>query len=79
MLFCCDEAFKDNRPGSIQMKNGLYQYPQQIMCQKIIDKQLFWLKKAGIKVADCSNGIEYENAEYIDKRNILSFFESTND
>jgi hypothetical protein len=75
VLFCCDEAFKENKPGSVKMKNGLYQYPQQIMCQKIIDKQLFWLKKAGVEIKDCSSGIEYENAGYIDSENLLSFFE----
>lgn len=75
VLFCCDEAFEDERPGSIKMKNGLYQYPQQIMCQKIIDKQIFWLKKAGVEVVDCSSGIEYENAEYICSDNLLDFFE----
>lgn len=75
VLFCCDEAFKDKRPGSIKMKNGLYQYPQQIKCQKIIDKQIFWLKQSGIEIFDCSSGIDYENAEYIDADSILKFFE----
>lgn len=75
-LFCCDEAFSEEKPGSEKMKNGLYQYPQQIMCQKIIDKQLFWLKKAGVEVKDCSSGIEYENAEYIDSENLMSFFDN---
>lgn len=78
-LFCCDEAFAENKPGSILMKNGLYQYPQQIMCQKIIDKQLYWLKKEGIKIVDCSSGIDYENAEYIDSEKLMSFFEDDND
>lgn len=75
ILFCCDDSFKDERPGSVKMKNGLYQYPQQIMCQKIIDKQIFWLKKEGVEIMDCSSGTEYQNAEYIDSDKILSFFE----
>jgi hypothetical protein len=73
VLFCCDEAFEDERPGSTKMKNGLYQYPQQIMCQNIIDKQIFWLKKAGVEIMDCSSGIEYKNAGYIKSDEILSF------
>lgn len=73
-LLCCDEAFVDERPNSIKMPNGLYQYPQQILCQKIIDKQLYWLKMAGVEIADCSSGIEYENAEYIDLEQLPSFF-----
>jgi hypothetical protein len=74
MLLCCDESFEDERPNAVRMKNGLYQYPQQIMCQKIIDKQFYWLKKNGVKIADCSSGIEYENAEYIDLEGVESFF-----
>jgi hypothetical protein len=73
-LFCCDESFEDERPGAIRMKNGLYQYPQQIMCQKIIDKQIYWLKRAGVEIVDCSSGIEYENAGYINPENLASFF-----
>jgi len=74
LLFCCDQAFKDHRPGSVKMENGLHQYPQQIMCQRIIDRQLFWLRRAGIKTGDCSSGIEYENAEYINPEEIVDFF-----
>jgi hypothetical protein len=74
LLLCCDQAFKDGRPGSVKMANGLYQYPQQIMCQRIIDKQFFWLKQSGIKTGNCSYGIEYENAEYISHEGILDFF-----
>lgn len=73
-LLCCDESFEDDRPGSVRMDNGLYQYPQQIMCQKIIDKQLHWLRQAGVEVVDCSSGIEYENAGYIEVENLDSFF-----
>lgn len=74
LLLCCDEAFEDERPGAVRMENGLFQYPQQIMCQKIIDKQLFWIRRAGITVADCSSGVEYDNAEYIEFEGVESFF-----
>ena len=74
-LLCCDESFEDERPSAIKMENGLYQYPQQIMCQKIIDKQFYWLKKTGIELFDCSSGIEYENAAYIKSEKLKSFFE----
>lgn len=75
VLLCCDESFADERPGSVRMSNGLYQYPQQIMCQKIIDKQMYWLRQAGVEVVDCSSGIEYENAGYISPEDLASFFE----
>lgn len=71
LLFCCDESFEDERPGAIRMENGLYQYPQQILSQKIIDKQLFWLKMAGVEIFDFSKGIKYENAQYIDNEEKL--------
>lgn len=78
LLLCCDEAFEEDRPGAVRMPNGLYQYPQQIMCQRVIDKQLFWLRRAGVEVADCSSGIEYENAEYISIEGIKDFFGKEN-
>lgn len=73
VLLCCDESFEDERPGSERMKNGLFQYPQQIKCQKIIDRQIYWLRRAGIMVADCSSGIELENAEYINPEGLVNF------
>lgn len=73
-LLCCDEAFEEERPGAVKMENGLYQYPQQIMCQHIIDSQLYWLREAGVKIADCSSGIEYKNAGYIKPENLEDFF-----
>jgi len=73
-LLCCDEAFDDERPGATKMKNGLYQYPTQIMCQKIIDAQLYWLKKAGVGIFDSSSGIEYENATYIESDKLKELF-----
>jgi hypothetical protein len=74
LLFCCDEAFIDYREGSVKMHNNLYQYPQQIMSQNIIDKQLYWLKQNSVEIFDHSSGINYENAEYIDEDGIVSFF-----
>ena len=74
LLLCCDEAFEDERPGSVRMKNGLFQYPTQIKCQKVMDKQFFWLKRMGLTVADCSHGIDYENAEYIQIEKVVDFF-----
>ena len=74
LLFCCDDAFEDERPNSIKMENGLFQYPQQIMSQNIIDQQLYWLRKNEIEIFDHSNGIKYNNAEYIKQDDMFSFF-----
>ena len=56
------------------MENGLFQYPQQIMSQNIIDQQLYWLRKNEIEIFDHSNGIKYNNAEYIKQDDMFSFF-----
>lgn len=74
LLFCCDDAFSDYREGSVKMENGLYQYPQQIMSQNIIDSQLYWLKQNGVEIFNHSSGIKYKNAEYIKEDNVFSFF-----
>jgi hypothetical protein len=74
ILFCCDESFDEHREGSVKMNNNLYQYPQQIMSQNIIDKQLYWLKQNNVEIFDHSSGIKYENAEYISEDEIYSFF-----
>lgn len=74
-LVCCDESFEEERPAAIKMKNGLYQYPEQIRSQRIIDAQLYWLRRAGVEVVDCSSGSEYENAAYIGIERLPEFFE----
>ena len=75
MLLCCDDSFEDERPGSRKLENGLHCYPQQIMSQNIIEANLFWLKQAGVQLADYSSGIKYSNADYIKSEDeALSFF-----
>lgn len=74
LLLCCDGAFEDERPGAVRMGNGLFQYPRQVMCQRVVDGHLLWLKRMGIRVGDCSSGIEYDNAEYIHPEEVENFF-----
>ena len=74
-LFCCDESFEDERPSAQRMGNGLHQYPQQVKSQKIIDKQLYWLRSRGVEIVDCSSGVEYENAAYIEAEDLPNFFD----
>lgn len=73
-LLCCDESFSEERPGSDRLPNGLFQYPQQIRSQRVVDVQLHWLRSAGVEVVDCSSGIEYKNAPYIKPEELASFF-----
>jgi hypothetical protein len=73
-LFCCDDSFEDERPASIKLDNGLYCYPQQIKSQHIIDSCLYWMKENGVEVADCSGGIQYNNATYLGPNELVDFF-----
>ena len=40
----CSEGYKENKNGSI-LKNEVYQYPQQILADQIVDANIFWIKK----------------------------------
>lgn len=73
-LFCCDSSFSDYKPAAIKLENGLYSYEQQIIAQHVIDGMCYWLKKEDIKIFNCSNGIKYKNADYIDKNTLLEYF-----
>jgi hypothetical protein len=69
MLLCCDDSFKDERAAAERLENGLYTYPQHLLCQDIVDAKLYWLSKfkdRKIKVADFSDGRKYLNATYIE-------------
>lgn len=74
VLFCCDNAFIENKPGAISVGNNLYAYPQQTLTQEIIDAQAFWLSKKNIKIANCSEGINFNNCNYIKVDEIENFF-----
>ncbi len=82
LLFCCDDAFKEDRPGSIDTGKQTYMYPQHLISQRLIDANLFWLKhkNPNIKIADYSSGGDYVNAEYINsEQGVLEFFEEEED
>ena len=77
LLFCCDNVFKDERPGAIQLENGLWMYPQHEIVHGLIDGNLYWLKSQSYQemlIGNCSSGPNYENASYISEDRIMSFF-----
>lgn len=74
ILLTCDEASEKEKSGMVKLENGLWMYPQQKIAHDVIDANLYWLKKAKIKVGYHSKVLEYENAEYIDAENMLNFF-----
>lgn len=65
MLMCCDDSFEQEKPGAVQLENGLWTYQQHIRSQEILDTNAYWLQQAGVKVANYSSGLEYSNAAYI--------------
>lgn len=78
LLFCCDDVFKDERSGALKLENNLWMYPQQEIAHGLIDGNLYWLKNQKYKkviTGDCSSGPKYKNATYINKEDIISFFE----
>lgn len=74
LLYCCDDSFKESRPGSMQLENGLYCYPQHLISKNIVDAMFYWLKQAEIKIGDCSSGGNYTNIPYIPETEVLNFF-----
>lgn len=79
MLLCCDESFEEKRDFAVELKNGLWTYPQHLKSQEIIDANLYWLthqEEKEVKVADYSSGADYTNAAYITTmEEALDFFQ----
>ena len=79
MLFCCDDSFEKERDYAVQLKNGLWTYPQHLRSQDIIDANLYWLthqENMPVEVSDYSSGRDYLNATYIkDEEGAIQFFE----
>jgi len=74
-LLCCDGSFEKNMAGSIKLENGLYTHPQHITCQQILDTMFYWLSTKNIEISDCSMGIKYKNASYINLNQLNNFLE----
>jgi hypothetical protein len=77
LLFCCDDVFKDERPGAVKLENNLWMYPQQEVAHGLIDASLYWLTHQNyskVIASDHSLGPNYENATYIKEEDINSFF-----
>jgi hypothetical protein len=78
LLFCCDDSFKDERPGAEQLDNDLFQYPQQNIPHGILEGMMYWLvsqKHVQVQIANHSSGREYRNAPYINEEQMLKFFD----
>jgi hypothetical protein len=76
-LFCCDDSFDAERPGSVSLENGLHTYPQHIKLGGIVDGMFHWLKNHphyDFHLYDFSSSKKYSNAEYIQGKDFPSFF-----
>lgn len=74
LLFCHDECFEEERPGSVRGENGLWTYPQQQISNRVIDAHLQWLKGTGVLVGYHADGLKLNNATYIPLDEVQSFF-----
>jgi hypothetical protein len=78
MLFCCDDSFLEERDNAIQLPNKLWTYKPLLRSHEIIDANLYWLtqeEEYQVQVADCSSGLNYSNAAYINsEEEVVSFF-----
>jgi len=77
LLLCCDDSFKDNRPGTEKLENEFHMYPQHRIAHDVIDGNLYWLKNqeiTDVEIKDHSCGPKYANAAYIQEEDICDFF-----
>jgi hypothetical protein len=75
LLLGCDDSFDSERPAAIQLKNGLWTYPQHLISHGILNAMLYWYKKIkGVKIGNCSFGPFYEGVPYIPKEEVCKFF-----
>lgn len=73
LLFCCDDAFKDEKPSSSYVRDA-WCYEQQTLSNSIIDGCLYWLKENKIKLGYHCSATNFENATYINYDEIEEFF-----
>jgi hypothetical protein len=76
-LFCCDDVFGDERPGSIRLENGLWMYPQQKYSHGLIEGNLYWLshqEDTSVEVVDCSSGPNYSFISRIGTNDLVDYF-----
>jgi len=73
LMFCCDDVFKDERPAAIQLENGLWTYPQQMISHNLINSNLYWLKTTGVSIGMTGHGPKFVYSEYINESLILDF------
>ena len=74
LLFCHDECFANERPGSVRTDNNLWTYPQHKISNEVIDACLGWLKKNKVNIGYHADGLKLGNATYINLEEVPKFF-----
>jgi hypothetical protein len=78
-LFCCDDIFEGERPGSERVNDDLWMYPQHQLSHELIDSNLHWMKSneyQNISIGHNSLGLRYNNSSYIKEDDIEEFFQN---
>jgi hypothetical protein len=77
IFLCCDDVFKESKPGSTPVDDQVYCYDQQNLATEIIDSYLHWIKN-NIDIAYYCRWKKIKNADYIDIRNMDEFINNGN-
>lgn len=76
-LVCCDDVFRDERPGAERLPNGMWLYKPQRTAHELIEANLYWLTHQPgrkVRVVNCSSGPEYNRVPYITPDSLTDFF-----
>jgi len=56
-----ENYIREERPGTVYIKKGIYMYPQQIVETSIISAGIYWLNKYGLKVFTHDSNFDFIN------------------
>jgi len=74
LLFASDDFYKEYRPSAEKVSENTWMYSQQKQAHNLIDGNLYWLRKSGIKTGYFPKRLEYKNANYISEKDLSDFF-----
>jgi hypothetical protein len=77
LLFCCDDAFADERPAAEKLENGLWMYPQHKITHSLVEGSMYWFAHQPhkrVRVGDHSSGPNYRHVPYIPEEGLAAFF-----
>lgn len=73
VLVNLENYIKEERPGTVYIRKGVYMYPQQIIDTSIINAGAYWLDKYEIKVFTTNEVFDFaSNVRYIEESKIIN-------